>query len=645
MSKVLNKKQLSEELADLKKRCCCKSFGTTEGEPTTPPVNGITVLFDTETGILYYWDGDSWESFSSGGGTFGVTELDPPVDAPVDDDPVVLINLTTGVIYYWNGAWLVANDGGTDTNFANTDLTLTGDRSHDGDGFNITLLDFLTILLKAISGGVETQVSFTPASDRLRLQTASGVDISLIDISGASGVTIDSTLGLYKFLTAPTTDAGESDAIFGRDSATGRVYLLPLPSATDTNVANTNLTLDGDRSHDLNGFSLVWNGLGVGAGYAFNADDNISSSVQLLLQPGNATMLSLSNGLVAAFYAFQGEVRLDSSNGVYKLLQTPPTDEALTAILAYDPVSDQIKLVTKPIDTNISTANLTFSANRTHDLVSRVLKFVGQIGASFDVEITGPSGIHKLHVDEDDVTMRAEMSATQYSYVDVNVLDTTIEARNNTLRHLIEVLPTYARLLSGAAGVDGAIATTVASLFLYNALGVYKFDKGDGTLGLPTSSDVTPNAGLALNTADGRVYRTTKPLISSDISNSKKDNIGLSLNGNGSVISTGYKERYIVPFDCTITGWTILETSETPIATSTTVDVLKGTYADYDTTPVFATIVGSEKPTLTTAVANNDLTLTSFTTALVAGDILEFRVDTNDLGKKILLVLHVTKTL
>lgn len=297
-------------------------------------------------------------------------------------------------------------------------------------------------------------------------------------------------------------------------------------------------------------------------------------------------------------------------------------------------------------DTNIATTNLTFGANRTHDLVSFLLAFVGQVGSAFTIDITGPAGVHRLRVDEDDVRMRAEQSATQYSYVDVNVLDTTIEARNNSLRHFLEVYPTYIRMMSGVAGVDGVISITAASLFLYNALGVYKFDKGDGTLALPTSSDVTPNAGLALNTADGRIYRTTKPLIASDIANTKLQNINMNFNGNGAVVALGYGDRYVVPYAGTITGWTILETSETPIASTAVVIVNKGIYANYDTTPTFTEISGggAERPNLSNAVANQDLSLSGWTTALAVGDILEFTLSSNDLAKKLLIVIHTTRT-
>lgn len=45
---------------------------------------------------------------------FGITTLNPPVDAPTESQPSVLINLTTGGIWYWDGdSWEVySGDGG-----------------------------------------------------------------------------------------------------------------------------------------------------------------------------------------------------------------------------------------------------------------------------------------------------------------------------------------------------------------------------------------------------------------------------------------------------------------------------------------------------------------------------------------------------
>ncbi len=59
--------ELKAAIAKLSKRCCCNSLGTTTGAPTDAPAAGAsTVRIDLATGILYYYDGDSWETFSSG---------------------------------------------------------------------------------------------------------------------------------------------------------------------------------------------------------------------------------------------------------------------------------------------------------------------------------------------------------------------------------------------------------------------------------------------------------------------------------------------------------------------------------------------------------------------------------------------------
>lgn len=94
------------------------------------------------------------------------------------------------------------------------------------------------------------------------------------------------------------------------------------------------------------------------------------------------------------------------------------------------------------------------------------------------------------------------------------------------------------------------------------------------------------------------------------------------IDGGGSAITTGLKGFMEVPFAMTITGWTILGDQSGSIV----VDVWKDTYANYPPT-VGDTIAGTEKPTLSTAIANQDLSLSTWTTAVSAGDILGFNVD------------------
>ena len=68
-------KDLQQKIHSLQARCCCKSFGLTDGVPSGAPTNGQEFLGDPATGIIYYWDGDSWESFSAGGGGAAYLEV------------------------------------------------------------------------------------------------------------------------------------------------------------------------------------------------------------------------------------------------------------------------------------------------------------------------------------------------------------------------------------------------------------------------------------------------------------------------------------------------------------------------------------------------------------------------------------------
>jgi len=91
----------------------------------------------------------------------------------------------------------------------------------------------------------------------------------------------------------------------------------------------------------------------------------------------------------------------------------------------------------------------------------------------------------------------------------------------------------------------------------------------------------------------------------------------------GQVLAVGAK-AYVaeVPFNASITGWRIIS----PIAGSVVVDVWKDTYLNFPPT-VADTIAGSEKPTLAAVVRNEDKTLTTWTTSVIAGDSLVFNID------------------
>jgi hypothetical protein len=105
------------------------------------------------------------------------------------------------------------------------------------------------------------------------------------------------------------------------------------------------------------------------------------------------------------------------------------------------------------------------------------------------------------------------------------------------------------------------------------------------------------------------------------LSNSRTASINYTIDGGGSVPSTGAKGQLNIPVSCTITGWVITADQ----SGSAVVDVLRSTYANFPTT---ASIAGTDKPTLSSVQKNEDLTLTGWgSTALSAGDQVQFNLN------------------
>jgi hypothetical protein len=114
--------------------------------------------------------------------------------------------------------------------------------------------------------------------------------------------------------------------------------------------------------------------------------------------------------------------------------------------------------------------------------------------------------------------------------------------------------------------------------------------------------------------------------------------IPLVIDGGGAVITTGNKGFVEVPFNCAVQGWTIVGDA----SGSLSVAIERATYANF---PTFTAISGTEKPTLSSAQKNQDLTLTTWTTTLAKGDILRPVVDGAPATVTLALVsLRVTKT-
>lgn len=113
--------------------------------------------------------------------------------------------------------------------------------------------------------------------------------------------------------------------------------------------------------------------------------------------------------------------------------------------------------------------------------------------------------------------------------------------------------------------------------------------------------------------------------------------IVLNVDGAGTVLTTGVKGYIQLPWNCTITGWTLLS-KETG---SVVIDVWRDTYAAYPPT-VLDTITAGAKPTLSSASKNTSSSLTGWLVAGNAGDVIGFNIDSVTTITKLTLTLTVT---
>lgn len=122
--------------------------------------------------------------------------------------------------------------------------------------------------------------------------------------------------------------------------------------------------------------------------------------------------------------------------------------------------------------------------------------------------------------------------------------------------------------------------------------------------------DVLPSFPIGrINDIDRRVT----VLENSPGGSGSEDSFGIVVDGGGSAITTGSKGTKYIPWDCTITGWDI----RSDISGDCVFNVKRSGVS----------IAGSEKPTLSSASSNSDMALSTWTTSLSAGDVIEFVVD------------------
>lgn len=148
---------------------------------------------------------------------------------------------------------------------------------------------------------------------------------------------------------------------------------------------------------------------------------------------------------------------------------------------------------------------------------------------------------------------------------------------------------------------------------------------------------VVGNGASLSATGTGTITATSAP-PGSLTTNTKTRSVGITIDGGGSVITTGNKGYIYVPYACTITANTLIADQ----SGSVVIDVWRATYPTVPT--VANTITASALPTLSSQQVNQDTTLTGWTTSIAAGSFIGFNVNSATTVTRVNLTLTVTTT-
>jgi len=113
----------------------------------------------------------------------------------------------------------------------------------------------------------------------------------------------------------------------------------------------------------------------------------------------------------------------------------------------------------------------------------------------------------------------------------------------------------------------------------------------------------------------------------------------ITFDGSGAVLTVGTKNRYHVPYACTISKIFMYADQ----SGSVVLDIWKNDYTNYPAT-IANTIVASAKPTISAATKSTDSTLTGWTTSIAADDHLVVNIDSCSSITWLKLVIVVTRT-
>ncbi len=179
--------------------------------------------------------------------------------------------------------------------------------------------------------------------------------------------------------------------------------------------------------------------------------------------------------------------------------------------------------------------------------------------------------------------------------------------------------------LTGDITTSGTVATTLA------ASGVTAATYGDASHVPQVTVDAKGRITAAVNIALGPGTGTSA--------------LGVAFDGASAVIPMGLTRFLYVPRACTITAVTVLSADSAVLTGSIVIDIWNLAYGSYPptvTNTIINTGAGGVKPTITSGIKSQDTTLAHWTTAVSAGDVLAFHVDSVTTLQVVTLTLTVT---
>ncbi len=166
---------------------------------------------------------------------------------------------------------------------------------------------------------------------------------------------------------------------------------------------------------------------------------------------------------------------------------------------------------------------------------------------------------------------------------------------------------------ANALGPDDNYVTDAEKIVIENTSGTNTGDNATNSqyAGLEGSKQDNLVSGTNIKTINGASILGSGDVVIPIGVN--EDSFGVVVDGGGTALTTGSKGTKYIPWDCTITGWDI----RSDVSGDCVFDVKRSGVS----------LAGTEKPTLSSASSNSDLALSTWTTSLTAGDVVEFIVD------------------